>query len=396
MIEQLDRTAAIEAIYTCLIHMQRNHDYVCRGYISEFTLFDNHLMVEILADANLVASDLVKMLRVDKVYLSRALARLEAADMLRMIPEARDKRRKNILISEHGKQTLQRMDAVANVQMQKFCRRLSLAEQGRLRDQFDNMATALDIPPSALRADEHHLRRGIRRFTRAVGLLSDTVFGISDCSSLNWHVLVCLDEADDAMASADIAAYVPAPLALVANTLQRFLQRGWITQAADTRDRRKLLSKITQAGLTELAAIKKRACEIFVHGTQQWSDEELREFAYLCGCYASEGLPDTGSAVLQESIAVHRLTAANDLREARIFLIRELPGAGFPAVIPTAIIDPKNAIFALTQNGSIAAVLELPGNNPQAAPIFAVGMPRIDQDLMSRFIAEARNLAAQP
>ncbi len=393
LVERLDRVAAVEVIYLFVINAQRRHQYVSRGYIRAVSLLESHILTELNANPELVASDLTRLLCVDKVFLSRALSQLESRGIISSLPHPDDKRRKNLALTSEGIEGIRSMDTAADKHMQAFCWRLSLEEQGRLRDLFDLFADALAVPASPLRRGEHHLRRGLRRFTRALYLLSDTILGVQDCSALEWHMLLTLKEANAPLSSGEISAAVPAPLPLTTSALQRFLQKGFIAQDADAADRRKLLSRLTEQGIAHLRDIAERACERIGRATADWSIEEVREFTYLFGVFATAEIPPADGVTLQDAIEVRRLSTEEDLREARIFLLRELSRAGFAGQnLPERFIDPQNLIFGLTRNLELAAVLELDVRDSSQAPIFSVASERIDQQLADRFLHEARRI----
>lgn len=73
------------------------------------------------AGPDINSSDLAKMLDIGKVTLGGIIDRLEATGLVERLPDAHDRRVKNIVITQKGRETVTKMRGIAEELNQKIC-----------------------------------------------------------------------------------------------------------------------------------------------------------------------------------------------------------------------------------------------------------------------------------
>ncbi|PHN08136.1 MarR family winged helix-turn-helix transcriptional regulator [Flavilitoribacter nigricans] len=95
---------------------------------SAYSLPEARILFELYREPGLTASDLIRLLDVDKGYLSRMLKRFEKGAMLRKQVSAQDRRVVHLSLSESGKAEYERLDRASSEHIRKIFRHYSMAE----------------------------------------------------------------------------------------------------------------------------------------------------------------------------------------------------------------------------------------------------------------------------
>ncbi len=116
---------------------------------SGFSLTESRVLWELAHRAPLTASWLREALGVDAGYLSRLLARLRAAGLIRARSDRDDARAQSLSLTAAGRRAFDRLDRASEAQIGQWLAALHPSPQGQLVQAMDTVRLLLGSPPRA-------------------------------------------------------------------------------------------------------------------------------------------------------------------------------------------------------------------------------------------------------
>lgn len=111
---------------------------------SEFSLVQVRLMYELNHGDNLAASDLMEFLKLDRGYLSRLIAALEAKGMIEKTPDVKNGKRLVITLTDHGRLISQQLEQSSSNQVAQLLAPLTQTAQRQLVRSMEHIQKLLD------------------------------------------------------------------------------------------------------------------------------------------------------------------------------------------------------------------------------------------------------------
>jgi DNA-binding MarR family transcriptional regulator len=252
---------------------------------------------------------------------------------------------------------LQKLDALANKQLEFLKASLSEAQSSALVGLLERFSDLHDIPKLKGRSNEHPLRTSIRRGTRALGLTSNAIFGEHGLNALQWHALAEISSTPGALTAlqlCEILAVKPNTLSAALSGLER---QGCITQVPLETDRRKKALHLTDGGAATLTALKAGGCSRLGERLQAFSIEDLQEFVTLLSLLAGKG----GAAprqLLQAALYVEQVTDKAILTRLRGLYVEHLVERNEHWNLGSTILCEESFIYAGFEQGQPISVAE--------------------------------------
>jgi DNA-binding MarR family transcriptional regulator/GNAT superfamily N-acetyltransferase len=111
---------------------------------SDFTLTELRVLYELAHHGDQPSSALCRDLGLDRGYLSRILARFEAAGLVAKVPSATDGRAKLLHLTEHGRAVYEPLDRTSQEEVGEMLARFDEGDQLRMLDAMDTIRGLLD------------------------------------------------------------------------------------------------------------------------------------------------------------------------------------------------------------------------------------------------------------
>ena len=240
------------------------------------------MLIESTISPGITGGELAEMLYVSPLAVSRAAARLEQRRLLAKRAERLDLRRKGFAVTAHGKKMLAEIDREANQVLDDMSGSLSSDEVRALETLLNQVAEAFPLGAAAGRPVDHRLRPAIRTLTRGFGHLADTVFGVSEVSTFEWHVLSAIAESAGDLQAGGLAERFGSKSSSLSVLLTRLEKSGIIRRkAAASGDKRAKTLALSAKGSELLSRIASSAHAVLSDVTKGLSSGELQRLAIL-------------------------------------------------------------------------------------------------------------------
>lgn len=114
------------------------------GYLdSGYSIAETRILFELRLHKNCIQNDIVKLLRIDKSYLSRLIGRLCRKGLVEKKRAKEDKRAFQISLTEMGNAETERLIELTNQKIESQIEDLNSDECDRLQDAFQTIITIL-------------------------------------------------------------------------------------------------------------------------------------------------------------------------------------------------------------------------------------------------------------
>lgn len=393
-------------LHRTIRRFQEQNRFVGNAYGSGLSLLESRVLTDVSSLERVTASDLSASLGLSRTVISRTVNELKVRKVLSVRVDPSDARRQFLHLTAKGKKTLADFDSRAEERLTTFCKNLSKGEPEKLFRYFDTFADGLGVPPLPYTRDENPLRAPIRRTTQGLGLLANQVFGTSDLSSIEWHMLAKLQEQSNSILAKTFVAAFSLPANTVAGIIKRLIKRAWIVRLVDPRDRRQLQLSLSSEGRAFLRGIETAAVAQLRIALRALSAQEIETFDELLSAMIGQRVPSLLSPD-GESLTVTRLTTEEDRASARSFCAEHASRLGRGLLLEEIFFGHSSGCFALMGGGRMYAVVELQllKDNPRAARVVHLvqqptldGLPMLDAflDLAIRsFNTDAPNVVVR-
>ena len=330
------------------------------------SLPESHCLVEIGAHRSLEMSRLIDLLGLEKSVISKIVAALARSRHVVTTPDSNDRRARILTLSASGQALLARFDAASNDRLKQFdsATGMTKGEIRHLADVLNKLSDALKAPETAHRLNEHILRAGIRRLTRAFGLLGRRALG-SELNTIEWQALLSLAENPSCYTPSELARYLSVHKSAMAIALGELDSRGLITRVNDSHDKRITHLAASTAGYRLISKIEDSTAERF----SAWRDLREEEVAllerWIRGAATTYHLDDKG-------LSTSELTQAEEIRTARHITASFYISHPNKLTRPAELFSERNRLVGLFQDQELVAAVELSRNKtPEVISLYS-------------------------
>jgi len=132
--------------YQFSVLAQQMSDYLATIYNKQYGLskFEWRVLASVAQCGNVSATGIMEITRLDKMQVSRAIAKLKTQQILVQIPSKTDKRANDVKLTAQGETLYQTIVPLIKAQEQKLLENLSAAERQALVAITNKLSNALD------------------------------------------------------------------------------------------------------------------------------------------------------------------------------------------------------------------------------------------------------------
>lgn len=110
---------------------------------SDFTITETRILFELISDDGCKAVDLVNLLQIDKSYLSRIIKKFVQRELIKKTVDPTNKRFNIIILTEKGRETVNELIAITNLQIAELISHLELNECKEIINAVDTITRYL-------------------------------------------------------------------------------------------------------------------------------------------------------------------------------------------------------------------------------------------------------------
>ncbi len=367
-------------LHRTIRRFQEQNRFVGNAFGSGLSLLESRVLTDISALEEVTASDLSASLELSRTVISRTVSELKAQKIVSVRTDPADARRQFLYLTAKGRKILVDFDARAEERLMTFCENLTNDEPKKLLRYFTALAEGLGVPPLRYKREEHPLRAPIRRVTQGLRLLSNSVFGASDLSSVEWHILAKLQEQSNSILAKTFVSAFSLPANTVAGIIKRLIDRGWVVRVVDPRDRRQLQLSLSSEGRAFLKGVEASAIEQLQGALQGLDAKEIENFEELLSAMIGHRAPSLLSPD-GVTLTLVRLMTEQERASARSFCAENATRLGRGLFLEEIFFGKSSGCFALIGENRTYAVLELQvleGKPRNARVVHLVQLPILD------------------
>ncbi|MEN9846720.1 MAG: hypothetical protein RIS36_1867 [Pseudomonadota bacterium] len=319
----------------------------------DISLAASHCLVEVGATASLQLASLVASIGLEQSVVSKMVASLLRARLVASMPDVTDKRARVLSLTRRGQLLLNSIDELSNARLTQFDRASGIkdVELRELSETFHELSDALNVADTARRNKEHQLRSGIRRMTRAFGLLGRRALG-SELNTLEWQTLLSVAENPYSYRPTELALYQGVHKSTMAIALAELERRGFIARVADKKDGRATYLSATKAGYRQITSIETRTARRF----SAWQGVTTRQVEllerWMRGAASVYHLDDKG-------LTIEPLLDESAITQARHATAAFYLSSPLSLTIPAELFSLRNNLYGLYRGGELVAAAEL-------------------------------------
>ena len=355
----MHRADLIRQLLQLLITHQRRNRYVGRAFGTGLSLAEAFILLQ-LENSPSSLKQLVETLRIPRSSVSRHVQGLAARSLVSLAASPSDRRAVLIRLAGRAASSLQDYHQRANDNLKRFLRHLSEEEAGELTALERRFADGLEVGPLRIGAALHPLRNEIARHTIGLELLSRGIFGQSDRSAVEWHLLSLLRARPEGVKAQQLRALLDLTAPLLSRSVRQLEERRMLRHQKGDDDRREMILFVSPGGLQELERLEKRAAARIQRGVSRFSDEELARFVVLFGRFVGPGSPGCGVLdVFRSQLRLSRLVAPEERSEARVLRVTEAVAAGKAAQLGETLFTASGWSFGLRRDEELVAAFEI-------------------------------------
>lgn len=368
------------------LHQQRSR-FIANAYHTPLSLVDAYVVIEIDVNPDITLLGLSDILPIHKDVIARTLVRLEKDAYLQRGWNKEDMRQRQYKITAKGKKFLALHDENSRQFLSEYLSKLTLKEIAALQRLQHVLCDSLNAPAVHLRSVEHPFEEGIRRVTRAMGFIGQSLFG-SKYSSTEWQIfsMIAADSSSETVTS--LSQQLSIPTSTLSQCITRYVKSGLIQKKTAKADKRIKSLELTKSGQAALASIESHGKNIIASA---FTADEVEEFNSLLEKHLGL-LPEQSNLVLRQQLQIKQVVTEEDRRSARGFLIFHSTRLRKYFDLPEEIIATRNHSFVLNQGDSVLAVCEIALNESAGTVLNCAWSERCDSDeLLVDFLAAVLN-----
>ena len=297
-----------------------------------------HVLIETDAHGTSSIKLLQPLLRMDQSSVSRVVKSLITDGLLESGSSERDRRVKLLSLTSKGRRACDQIDSVAGKIFDQFISRLTKAEAAEVLELFRRIADWHGQPSCPVRNDENGIRMQQRRMSRALGVLSQSLFG-SGLNASQWHVFSAICYSSYPLNPKKLAI----DQGLAANSISIILEKlsdlGYVERTQARHDSRYVELRATDLGMQFLHEVESRCSEDLAEMLEGFSLERIEKLVAVMQRYIDQD-PAGGPAALPDGFDIKRIQSRAARSEVRAFALEEIVRRGHAEFAPSRIIDP--------------------------------------------------------
>jgi DNA-binding MarR family transcriptional regulator len=355
--------ALLQRLVGLLLKSSRWLDLITRQLAPKLNITESHLLYELVSQPNSSASDLSKQLHIGKSTVSRSLAALRGKGLVEMRVTGTDRRFKQLLVTDRGREELKADINLRNEQVREFSRRLSAREQAEVCQLLRLLADAFQAPLLSQNSEDEPLKVQIRRLTRVMGFLSNDALGTG--LSVEWcHVLYLAGLEEQGISLKRLDEMLPFDKSMTSRLVSTMQAKRWVSKLRLGTDRRAYMVCLTPGGIKRRFEMLSQASASLEAAISKLPADYLPRALDLFEILLPAA-PER-EMVRSHEPAVRSLKSEEERKLGRAFLIEQIFRQGLQYETPEVLLGKGSLSFALYYLGEIVALLEIVKDGQQA------------------------------
>ena len=343
------------SLYESICSMHRRNRTVVSAYDTPLTPLESNTLPEIEANPGLNLVELKTRLHLDQVSTTRLVQGLVKQGLVTQEKSKTDRRYKEIKLTAKGRKLFEISSERAFITHQSALERVPAKQRKLFVSLFRKFNDALGAEAAAHLLSDAATMPEVRRISRALGLLSRSMFGHAECSAIEWYTLDLLAQPGASSHVVDLADLLGAPTKTFAALVQRLVARGIIKQSINAQDNRYRTITLTAAGKALYRKRRAAAEKLLGDALSKLPASERRTVTHLFSLYTGMHLPAEGT-VVASSLLLRRLSDDALLPEARAFIYQERVNQGLVESQSSDLLGEHSVTYAAWLHDELAAV----------------------------------------
>lgn len=351
-----------------------------------------HILIEIQARGECTVRVIQPLLNIDQSSISRFVKNLTQKKLISSVPSEVDKRAKVLKLTATGRNVISQIDEVAGTVFEQFASRLPASEKKILAEFFERIADWYGQPRCPLRPGESEVRMQQRRMSRALGVLSQNIFG-SQLSSSQWFVFREICYAAYPLNPKTLSEHQSIPPNSLSIILEKLENSGLITRASAVHDSRYIELLPTAQGKKQLSMTERHSADDIEKIVSSLPQQRQELLLAIVRRYIDQDAT-TSPVLLPQDFTLRKISAKKERDQARAFAITELVRRGHAEFAPSVLVGERSLVYGLfdstnalqaiceIQNSERASEFSLLASNKETTPNLAyIFMERVFETL---------------
>jgi DNA-binding MarR family transcriptional regulator len=314
------------------------------------------VLPEIEANPGISLVELQARLHLDQVSTTRLVQSLVKDGLVSRQHSKVDKRCKEIRLTRHGKKMFEMSASRAHATFTAAYERLPEKDRDTFLRLFELFNDGLGAHDAAqLEIDPPGMTQ-IRRISRVLGVLGRAMFGIAECSPLEWHIFDLLAAPDASAYVVELAELIGSQPKTTAALVQRLAAQGLVKQTVSTRDKRFRTVTLTQSGRALHARRRVLAERFTSQGLQAIPEKEREKFSSLFRAYTGVDLP-SAATVVAASVIFRHVSDARAYPELRSFIYQHRALQNLTHSVSATILSETAVVYGVWSHDKLGAVV---------------------------------------
>jgi DNA-binding MarR family transcriptional regulator len=343
------------SVYEAICSMHRRNRTVASAYDTSLSPMAATVLPEIEANPGISIVELQSRLHLDQVSTTRLIEGLVKEDLVTRIRSKVDKRRREIRLTRHGKNVFGVSSARAFATFKGAFERLPEKERKHFLELFQLFNDGLGAHTAAELPIDPPGMTEIRRISRVLGVLGRSMFGIAECSPLEWHIFDLLSAPGASSFVVELAELIGSQPKTTAALVQRLAAQGLVKQAISARDKRFRTVTLTSNGRA-LHARRRALAEKFVsQGLQAIPEKDVQRFVTLLRVYTGVDLPSAGT-IVASSVLFRHVADTSTYPDLRSFIYQHRVLQGLTRTESAGILGDSAVVYGIWSHDVLVAV----------------------------------------
>jgi DNA-binding MarR family transcriptional regulator len=182
------------------------------------------------------------------------------------------------------------------------------------------------------------------------------MFGIAECSPLEWHIFDLLSAPDASAYVVELAELIGSQPKTTAALVQRLAAQGLVKQTVSTRDKRFRTVTLTQSGRALHARRRVLAERFTSQGLQAIPEKEREKFSSLFRAYTGVDLP-SAATVVAASVIFRHVSDARAYPELRSFIYQHRALQNLTHSVSATILSETAVVYGVWSHDKLGAVV---------------------------------------
>jgi DNA-binding MarR family transcriptional regulator len=376
-----ERYSLIARLEYAISSMHYANRTVSNAYGTGLGLAESAILFELSARPELSPTELANRLCLTQVAVSRALKKLEEAQLAERHRSGRNVR---VEVSHRGHETAEEALVRARDIFSAAYERLSVRDRPWFAKQFERMLEALGAPDAVTLPNDPPLMQPIRRLFRSLGFQAGYSYRFMELSSLEWHILravVLHSHAQSPLLASGIASDLGVSPRSIFPVVRRMEGNGWVARLTGSRDERERPLILAPKGKAIFARATEAALALLDLGTSLLSNSELARFTKSFELYTNT-VPHESRHAITLHHEILRVRDSMMQQRVRAFIMQERVAIDALSNLPSQIVAPSHDTYVLVSHGALVAAVEI----HEGVALHIVDAPSLNSRVLSDFI----------